>query len=687
MELGEYTVGLLFLAGTWGACLTAAVIAVVRLYPRLGGVPRVLAFGLLATAALVVVHLLPGAVGLLSREAVLVLAAAVLVAVWRLVPQQPGGEQLDAPDPSTDSGPLSWGIVAVAAAALAVAVAAEVTFGLRSPAADIDSLTFQLPNIGHWIQERSFWSINQFVPLQAHGDYPGNGDLIFLSVMLPFDSDALVRIVGLPFYLLACGSVYAIGCEIRAPRATAALAALVFGALPVMHLASFTGAKTDAIFYAAFGTAILFLLRWIRLGERRELLLAGLGLGLAVGTKWYGITAVPIAVAAWAIAAYAQDRRLRPVLTGGGALVGLSVLFGGFWLLRNWIESGSPLFPQGLPLVAATPHDYVRDCVGFTVADYLGKPDVLREYLWPSLRRMVGLGGPLLFAGWIGAAVTAVLAERRGKQRPGTAVWLLLGATAAMTLAYVITPYTGLGLRDRPSVAGPNVRYLLPAAICAVPLVAWWVGRLRGVRLVGEAVLGAAVLEGIRRGFDLPTRNWVAGFAVLVAGTGLVYGLAALHGRFPQRRYVMAAAALVAIVLAAGLYNRQRNFAAHRYADQQSAIQLLMQTPSGGQRIGLSGYLNPTQFAPVWPAFGPRLQNRVEYVGRFVDGQLNEFPDAQSWRRRIEQRRYDLVAVGYGAYPKECRLPGSESDDNAFARAAGYRLVARSPYLNVYRVR
>jgi len=53
----------------------------------------------------------------------------------------------------------------------------------------------------------------------------------------------------------------------------------------------------------------------------------------------------------------------------------------------------------------------------------------------------------------------------------------------------------------------------------------------------------------------------------------------------------------------------------------------------------------------------------------------------------LEQRHYDLVAVGYGAYPAECTLPGSESDDNAFARQAGYRLVASSSYMNVYRVR
>jgi hypothetical protein len=174
---------------------------------------------------------------------------------------------------------------------------------------------------------------------------------------------------------------------------------------------------------------------------------------------------------------------------------------------------------------------------------------------------------------------------------------------------------------------------------------------------------------------------------VLVAGAAAVYVLIALRGRFPQRRYALTAIALLAIVLGAGLYNRQRTFMENRYSDQPALIQRLMETPGGGQRIGLAGFFDPSKFAPAWPAFGPRLENRVEYVGRFVDGQLNEFPDAQSWRRRIEERGYDLIAVGHSAYPEECELPGSESDDDAYARAAGYELVETSSYLNVYRVR
>jgi len=120
VELGEYTVALLILAGTWGASLATAALVVVRRLPTMGGVPRVLAFGMTATAALIAAHGLPGVIGVLSRWTALIAAAAILVAVWRLVPQVPGGPRRDAPAPLAGSSPFSWALAAVAGAALAV---------------------------------------------------------------------------------------------------------------------------------------------------------------------------------------------------------------------------------------------------------------------------------------------------------------------------------------------------------------------------------------------------------------------------------------------------------------------------------------------------------------------------------------------------------------------------------------
>lgn len=677
MELGEYTLGLLILAGTWGASLATAALVVARRLPTMGGVPRVLAFGLTATAALIAAHELPGVLGVLSRWTALIAAAAILVAVWRLVPQVPGGPRRDAPAPLAGSGPFSWALPAIAGAALAVWVAGQVSLALRHPLDDVDSLTFQLPNVGRWMQEGTLWPVNQFVPLQAHGNYPGNGDLVFLSAIQPFGSDAFARLVNLPFYVLAGLAVYALAVEIRAPRATAALAGLLFASLPVVIAPAFGGAKTDPLFYAAFGTGVLFVVRHLRTGLRADLVLAGLGLGLGLGTKWYGLTSVGVVLVAWAAATLAARRGTGAVLRGGGLLLGLCALGGGFWLLRNAVESGSPLFPQALPPVWDTPRDFVRECVGFSIADYADSPGVLGDYIYPALRDQLGVGGVALVLGWVAAAAGAIT-ER------SVAVWTLLGATAALALAYTVTPYTALGLEGRPEVAAANVRYLVPALMVAAALLAWSAGRFRRLRPVIEVLMLVGALDGIRRGFELPGRNLAMGAGGLVLIGAIGYGLLRLRPRFPERRHVAIAAAVGALVVFGVGYERQRAFSSDRYANADAAIQAL----EHGGRVGLAGVWSAGRaHAPVWPAFGPRVRNHVAYVGEFRDGLLNEYRDRASWQRAVERGRYDLVAVGRAGYPAECRPPGGQTDDDAWARAAGYRQVARTADLTVYRVR
>jgi hypothetical protein len=88
--------------------------------------------------------------------------------------------------------------------------------------------------------------------------------------------------------------------------------------------------------------------------------------------------------------------------------------------------------------------------------------------------------------------------------------------------------------------------------------------------------------------------------------------------------------------------------------------------------------------APVWPAFGERLRNEVDYVGETVDGQLREYGDRARWSRAV--RRFDLLLVGRGGYSTDCPVPGQESDDDRWARAEGFQVLARSPHMTLYRV-
>ncbi|MEA2479500.1 MAG: hypothetical protein QOJ07_1422, partial [Thermoleophilaceae bacterium] len=393
MGLGGYLVGALVFAGTWGASAATAALLVRRQLPRLGGVPRVLAFAVLFLAALIAAHLVPGVLGLLSRWSALAVALIGLAAATRFVPRAPGAPNDDTPPAARDSGPVSWALAALAVAALSVYLVAQAWIVSRTPVVGTDALSFELPVIGGWIRSGSLWGIHQFVPLQAQADYPHNGNVVYLAAMQPFRSDFLVRLVSIPFVGLAGLSVYAIGRELRAPRATAALAGVLFAALPAVASTSYYGGKADTITLAAFGTGSLFALRHVRLGRRADLIVAGIGLGLALGAKWYGVPATLVVVGAWAVASLVQRRGVGVVVRGVLALAGLMAAAGGFWFARNAVGSGSPAFPVAVPLFGSTPHDFVRDCVGFSIAHYAGKPGVLKDYAWPGWKLALGLGG------------------------------------------------------------------------------------------------------------------------------------------------------------------------------------------------------------------------------------------------------------------------------------------------------
>ena len=685
MPLGEYLVGVVFFCGTWGSAGLLALLLIRRRLPHLGGAPAVLAFGVLTTAAVVFAHILPGALGLLSRTSALVVAVALLVAVHLLVRPAPG-VPAEGWGPRPDDTRLERVVLVVCGAvALAWALAAA-WVDTGSASADVDTLTFHTPNVARWLQSGTLWRVDQFSPLLANGNYPQNGDVVFLSLVQPWRSDAFTRAAGLPFLALAGVAAYAIAQELQAPRALAAVFGLVFASVPTALFATYEGAKTDAVMLAVFGAGVLFLLRHFRTGRRTDLALAGVGLGLAFGTKWYGVSSVVVVVLVWALAWIAARRPVRALLVDGGVLTALVALAGGFWLLRNLVVSGNPVLPNEVGLAGITifpaARDYIRECGGSTIASYLADPGVWGDHIRPAYESTFALPGLLLGLAVVLALALVGRAAVRGRFEGRRAGRLLAAAVLALALAaaYSLTPYSAFGARGEPLLVGANTRWLLPALLVAAAVAAGASARLGRARQVIAVLALVALADGVRRGYDFPASDAALAALVTAAGAGAALAAWRLAGR---RGLALCTVGILVFGLVAA-HERQKAYHEERFARGDPVITYFTREAPSGQRVGLAGVFSVDGLSPVLPAFGPRLENEVAYVGHEVQGQMREYETAAAFGRALRRGRYDLVVVGKGSYTG-CRVPGEGREEARWAAAAGFRKVAESDRMTLLR--
>ena len=257
-----------------------------------------------------------------------------------------------------------------------------------------------------------------------------------------------------------------------------------------------------------FACGVLFALRHARSARRSDLVLAGVALGIAAGTKWYGVSSVAVVGVVWVAARLSRcaaavatatratraghrrrHRHGRAVLRDAVLLGGLSLLGTLPWLARNL----APLRQPGLPAQGgAVRGDDLRRATRRhprpgRVHDrrLRRRRDVLRQLAGEIVE---GLGvAPILCAAAL--ALALLLARRRGRA-PDARVLVLVATAVALGLVYTVTPATALGLRGDPSLAHGNTRYVVPALLIAVPVVAWLAGRLaHPARLGLEALL------------------------------------------------------------------------------------------------------------------------------------------------------------------------------------------------------
>jgi len=695
----DYLVGTVLFALMLLGVLATTALVVRRRLGDLDRLERGLAAVVVGTAVLIAVHLLPLLLGILSRATVLAATLLAVTLATRIARRDDATpEQRDPPAKPTaeveppaglqdddlhlrrrlrdarDEAPggssrFEWALAGLAAAIALVAFLADLGRWAGDELVGVDPLTFHLPNIGRWVQAGSLWQIDQFVPLLAHGNYPNNGDVVMLSTVLPWHNDFLVRAPICFFLVVTAVAVAAVARELKAPPAASILAAAAVVSLPIVGLATIPRALPDSLLWATYTCGVLFLLRHARTGNRSDLLLAATSLAIAFGAKWYGISSVGILVVVWAGARLIHK---EPSALKDGLLVGGIALLGdAAWMARNLVESGNPVFPVKIAPFGVTifdaPRDVIVERVGFSLLDYVDDPSVYGQ-LAGELFDGLGLLAIVCAIGLVAAAIV----NRRPHDR--RIAWLSVAALA-LTPVYAWLPGTALGNPGDPSLASVNTRYAVPILILLAAVLAWAIGRLpRTLALTFQLALLICVATGAYSGYEIRGARDVALAAIGCAGLA-----AAGWALWRLRRNPMAlgaAAILAALVLLAGGHRIEQRINDARYLGADPAIDALLKAAPSGKRIGLAADWSVSGLTPIWPAFGTRIGNEVEYIGYF-DGFLRKYPTERRFQDALRRGRYDAIVVGRGFYPPQ------DTREQRWALDAGWRTFALSDRLRV----
>ncbi|HUR85777.1 MAG TPA: hypothetical protein VMY78_10565, partial [Solirubrobacteraceae bacterium] len=148
---------------------------------------------------------------------------------------------------------------------------------------------------------------------------------------------------------------------------------------------------------------------------------------------------------------------------------------------------------------------------------------------------------------------------------------------------------------------------------------------------------------------------------------------------FARRRPLVLGATAVAVALLALACARrmEQRINGERYLGVDPAIDALLKLAPDGKRIGLASDWSVGGLTPIWPSFGTRIGNDVEYVGEDVGGWLTKYGDERSFQAALKRRRYDLLVVGRGFFPPQ------NTPEQRWAVDAGWKTIALSPRLRV----
>ena len=681
MSFGAYLTGVICLAAVAGGIGLAAVRLRQRLFPSWEGAPARLIEVVLGISILTVLLQLLGAVGLFEPWAIVGASIAIGAGVALRLPRTAGDE--GGPPPPAPAVPALQLAIALG---VAVFLAAHWSTGLQDVWArgmlTFDTLWYHGPFAARIAESGSVWGLHFTDPLYLNWFYPQNSELLHATGISLFDRDLFSPLINFGWLGVALLAAWCIGRPYGvAPLALVAVAlTLDIGPMvpreagtpanDIAPVALLLAAAAVLVNSAAQARAASGAARTLHSGgpplrdvlPAGALLIAGLAMGLALGTKLTiagGVAAMAVGVPL--IVPPGMRRRALLLFLGGVAATA------GFWFIRNLIHSGNPLPWLGElgPIDLPGPDRGLEGRDNFTVSHYLTySPDdgsltsFWSQYFYRPITNLLGPAWPLFLGLSAAGAVLAIV-------RPRTPIVRMLGAvTVVSAIAYLFTPLTAAGPEGQPLAFGINLRYLVPALALGLALLTLE-PKLTPERARLPLLAGGVLALFLTSQYSDSAYIWdepyaSIPFAVLIAAALIAapVGIALLAKR--RRALAIGAAAALALAFAAVGWERQDDYLDNRYTGAEDVRFQLDELAewakdTSGLSVGVagtSGAYNQYLF------YGDELTNRVQFIGR-------ELPAG------------DFRSLGEDGGPGKCPQFVSAVNDG------GYEYVVTTPELDL----
>jgi len=220
---------------------------------------------------------------------------------------------------------------------------------LIAPPGNWDSLNYHLYFPATWYRDGTLTILPLPFDDPAPPYYPINSSLIYLWLILPFDSLAVADIGQAPFILFSALGLYAVARQCDMPVTTARWAALLTLFVPMITVTGTLWSTNDVIFVTGWLISLATVLRASRTKSIKDIALAGIAIGLTIGVKGFAIAFCSLFLP-WIVVIIWRQCRVswRYAIAGITAIALPVMLLGSFSYVRNWLVTGNPLYPYRL---------------------------------------------------------------------------------------------------------------------------------------------------------------------------------------------------------------------------------------------------------------------------------------------------------------------------------------------------